>query len=138
MHDFKLPLKYLQEWFSEEIVSCKRQKLANLIKSLMEEQGIKVEEIGLPVLTFTNGNSASVVIAITVIYAIFFSEFANMCSFVRQDNQSRMEDEEEEEEEDDEEEEMNEEDEQALKNQVHSSGTNFFLFIKFELVFIEN
>lgn len=104
----------------------------------MEEQGIKVEEIGLPVLTFTNGNNASVVIAITVIYAIFFSEFANMCSFVRQDNQSRMEDEEEEEEEDDEEEEMNEEDEQALKNQVHSSGTNFFLFIKFELVFIEN
>lgn len=60
LHDFKLPLKYLQDWFPEEVVAGKRQELACLIRSLMEEQGINVHEIGLPTLTFTNYSSTGV------------------------------------------------------------------------------
>lgn len=55
LHDFNLPLKYLQDWFPEEIVSRKRQELAALIRTLMEEQGINVDETELPTLQFTNG-----------------------------------------------------------------------------------
>ncbi|KAL0266315.1 UNVERIFIED_CONTAM: hypothetical protein PYX00_008899 [Menopon gallinae] len=91
LHDFKLPLKYLQDWFPEEVVSGKRQELACLIRSLMEEQGIKVDEMGLPTLTFTNSSNTG-------------------------EEQAKLEEEEEEEEEEMEEDELNGEEEELEKN----------------------
>lgn len=50
IEDFRIPIKSLLNWFPQEVVTKKREEISNLIKELMEKQGVK--DVELPKLEF--------------------------------------------------------------------------------------
>ena len=45
LKDFRIPIKTLSKWFHQDIVTRKREDVANLIKSLMKREGFAEVEI---------------------------------------------------------------------------------------------
>uniref|UniRef100_A0A1B6JN05 Ubiquitin-like protease family profile domain-containing protein n=1 Tax=Homalodisca liturata TaxID=320908 RepID=A0A1B6JN05_9HEMI len=48
--DYHIPIKQLQDWFKADIVSRKRYDIQQLLHRLMQEQGIDIEALNLPLL----------------------------------------------------------------------------------------
>ncbi|PSN57920.1 hypothetical protein C0J52_00233 [Blattella germanica] len=59
IRDYNLPLKNLVTWFSEELVSGKREEIQKLLLRLLEKNNVDIESLNLPKLSFSGNQSGS-------------------------------------------------------------------------------
>ncbi|KAJ9576151.1 hypothetical protein L9F63_006973, partial [Diploptera punctata] len=52
--DYNLPMKNLVNWFSEELVSRKREEIQKLLLRLLEKNNVDIESLNLPKLVFSS------------------------------------------------------------------------------------
>ncbi|PNF29866.1 hypothetical protein B7P43_G09538 [Cryptotermes secundus] len=57
--DYYLPMKNLVEWFSEDVVSRKREEIQKLLLRLLERNNVNIESLNLPKLSFSCGQTVS-------------------------------------------------------------------------------